>query len=106
MSNHLKPAGSFLAPGIGGTLVARRLVPDFLGFRRLVQVFAIDWLREGFPVERETSVLPEVEGAVAAARSRAAGIRARHRGREPNSFRLIDPTGAVVGTYKVVGHNE
>jgi hypothetical protein len=64
-------------------------------------VFAIDWLREGRPIERETSVLEKVEDAVAAARGRAAVIRARHRGREPDSFRLIDPTGAVLGTFKV-----
>jgi hypothetical protein len=68
---------------------------------RRYPVFAIDWLREGFPVERETLVLAKIEDAVAAARSRAAAVRARHRGREPDSFRLVDPTGAVLGTFKV-----
>jgi hypothetical protein len=61
-------------------------------------MFAIDWLRRGVPVERETSVATNVEDAIAAARTRADAVAARHRDREPDSFRLIDATGNVVLT--------
>jgi hypothetical protein len=64
-------------------------------------MFAIDWLRRGVPVERETSVLTDLEGAVVAARARADAITARHGGEEPDSFRVIDATGAIVGTFRL-----
>jgi len=49
-------------------------------------MFAIDWLKKGILVERETSVLPS-----AAAR--------RHPGQEPDTFRLMDATGKIVGLF-------
>jgi hypothetical protein len=61
-------------------------------------LFAIDWLRRGIPVERETSVLANAEDAIAAARARADVVAKRHPGQEPDSFRLIDATGTIVGT--------
>jgi hypothetical protein len=64
-------------------------------------MFAIDWLRRGVPVERETSVATNVEDAIAAARTRADAVAARLPNREPDSFRLIDATGSVVLTVKL-----
>jgi hypothetical protein len=64
-------------------------------------LFAIDWLRGGIPVERETSVLANAEDAIAAAKSRAREVAGRHPGREPDSFRLIDATGTIVGNFSV-----
>ncbi len=54
-------------------------------------LFAIDWLSRGVPVERETSVLTDLDAVVALTRSRAPEVAMRHPGREPDSFRL---TGA------------
>jgi hypothetical protein len=59
-------------------------------------LFAIDWLRRGIPVERETCVLTSKGEAIAAAQSRACEVATRHPGQEPDSFRLIDATGTIV----------
>jgi hypothetical protein len=64
-------------------------------------MFAIDWVRRGVPIERETSVSANVEDAIAAARTRADAVAARLPNREPDSFRLIDATGTVVMTVKL-----
>jgi hypothetical protein len=64
-------------------------------------LFAIDWLRGGIPVERETSVLANAEDAIAAARARADVVGTRHPGQEPDSFHLIDATGAIVGRSSI-----
>jgi hypothetical protein len=64
-------------------------------------LFAIDWLRGGIPVERETSVLANAEDAIAAARARADVVATRHPGQEPDSFRLIDATGTILGVFPV-----
>jgi hypothetical protein len=64
-------------------------------------LFAIDWLREGVPVERETSVLASAVDAIAAARARAGVVATRHPGREPDSLRLIDATGTILGVFRV-----
>jgi hypothetical protein len=64
-------------------------------------LFAIDWLRRGIPVERETSVLANAEDAIAAAKSRAHEVAMRHPGQEPDSFRLIDATGAILGSFSI-----
>jgi len=62
-------------------------------------LFAIDWLRRGIPVERETSVLANADDAIAAAKSRAREVATRHPGQEPDSFRLIDATGKILGIF-------
>jgi hypothetical protein len=62
-------------------------------------LFAIDWLHSGIPVERETSILANAEDAIAAAKSRAREVAMRHPGQEPDSFRLIDATGTIVGSF-------
>jgi hypothetical protein len=64
-------------------------------------LFAIDWLRRGIPVERETCVLMSKDQAIAAAKSRARGVATRHPGQEPDSFRLIDATGTIVGRSSI-----
>jgi len=65
------------------------------------RVFAIDWLRLGVRIKRETSVLTNAENAIAAARKNADVTVARHHGREPDSFRLVDETGTIVGVFRI-----
>jgi hypothetical protein len=62
-------------------------------------MFAIDWLKRGILVERETSVLPSAAEAVAAAKLRAHDVARRHPGQEPDTFRLMDATGKIVGVF-------
>jgi hypothetical protein len=104
---------ALIASGVAVALVANRSpeAPSYVPAPRLQfdaslwtrawTMFAIDWLRRGVPVERETSIVVSVEDAVAAARARADAIAARHSGEEPDSFRIIDPTGAIVGTFRL-----
>jgi hypothetical protein len=70
-------------------------------FAEETALFAIDWLRGGIPVERETSVLANAEEAIAAARARADVVATRHPGQEPDGFRLIDATGTILGVFRV-----
>jgi hypothetical protein len=63
-------------------------------------MFGIDWLRNGVPIDRESSVLSEAE-AVAAAKRRALDVVKRHPFREPDSFRLTDAAGRVVGVFLI-----
>jgi hypothetical protein len=63
-------------------------------------MFAVEWLRQGVPVERETSSLGNFADAVATTRSRAALVAARHPLKEPDGFRLMDSSGAVLITFK------
>jgi hypothetical protein len=63
-------------------------------------MFAVEWLRQGVTVEKETSAVANVADAVAAARARADAVVARHPREEPDGFRLIDPSGAVLITFK------
>jgi hypothetical protein len=62
-------------------------------------MFAIDWLKGGILVERETSVSPSAAEAIAAAKLRAHAVARRHPGQEPDTFRLIDATGKVLGVF-------
>jgi hypothetical protein len=62
-------------------------------------MFAIDWLRGGILVEREACVLTTKGEAIAAAKTRAHVVASRHSGREPDSFRLIDATGTILGIF-------
>jgi hypothetical protein len=62
-------------------------------------MFAIDWLKRGILVERETSVMPSAAEAVAAAKLRAHDVARRHPGQEPDTFRLMDATGKIVGVF-------
>jgi hypothetical protein len=60
---------------------------------------AIDWLKKGILVERETSVLPSAAEAVAAAKLRAHDVARRYLGQEPDTFRLMDATGKILGVF-------
>jgi hypothetical protein len=62
-------------------------------------LFAIDWLKKGILVEREPSILPSVAEAIAAAKMRARDVAGRHPGREPDTFRLVDATGKILGVF-------
>jgi hypothetical protein len=62
-------------------------------------VFGIDWLRNGIPIAKDTSVLQDEAEAVAEAMRRAVYVVQRHPGSEPDSFRLTDPTGRICGVF-------
>jgi hypothetical protein len=65
-------------------------------------MFAVEWLRRGRLVERESSALASLANAVTAARFRAAAVAARHPLEKPDSFRVFDDqTGATVLTVKL-----
>ncbi len=65
-------------------------------------MFAIEWLNQGVLVEKETSALANLADAVITTRARADMVAARNPRREPDSFRLIDSTGAILITFKFV----
>ena len=69
-------------------------------------MFAIDWLKKGILVERETSVLPSAAEAVSAAKLRARDVARRHPGQEPDTFRLMDATGKIVGVFPKNPNNQ
>ena len=62
-------------------------------------MFAIDWLKRGILVEKETSVLTSAAEAIAAAKLRAHDVARRHPGQEPDTFRLVDATGKILGVF-------
>jgi hypothetical protein len=71
-------------------------------------LFGIDWLRNGIPIAKETSILDdEAEAlddeaeAVAEARHRTAHVVQRHPGREPDCFRLTDASGRIRGVFSL-----
>jgi hypothetical protein len=64
-------------------------------------MFGIEWLRSGSPVEKGTSVLTSEVEVVAGAMSRALDTVKRHPGKEPDSFRLTDATGKIVGVFQL-----
>ena len=69
-------------------------------------MFAIDWLKKGILVERETSILPSAAEAVAAAKMRARDVARRHPGQEPDTFRVVDATGKIVGVFPKQSNNQ
>jgi hypothetical protein len=66
-----------------------------------MSMFGIEWLRNGVLVAKDTTVLADEAEAVANARSRAAGVAARHPKRRPDSFRLTEATGKVFGVFPI-----
>jgi hypothetical protein len=64
-------------------------------------MFAIDWLRRGVPVLREMSLEATVENAIAAAQARAGMIRVQLHDREPDTFRVVDAGGSIVGHFSL-----
>jgi len=78
----------------------------FIHSRQENELFAIDWLKKGILVERETSILPSAAEAVAAAKMRAHDVARRHPGQEPDTFRLMDATGKIVGVFPKIPNNQ
>jgi hypothetical protein len=68
-------------------------------------MFSVEWLRNGVPIAKETSAVANVADAVAAARARADVVVERHPREEPDTFRLIDPSGAVLITFKFLSEH-
>jgi hypothetical protein len=62
-------------------------------------LFAIDRLKSGIFVERETSVFPSAAGAIAAAKLRAHDVARRHPGQEPDTFSVMDSAGRILGVF-------
>jgi len=62
-------------------------------------MFAVEWLRQGSPIEKEISVLTSEIEVIVSAKRRAADVLKRHPGSEPDSFRLTDPTGKIVRAH-------
>jgi hypothetical protein len=63
------------------------------------ELFAIVWLKRGIVIETETSVLRSAAEAIAAAKLRAHDVARRHPGEEPDTFRLMDATGQILGVF-------
>jgi hypothetical protein len=74
------------------------VTPGILGGQE-IKLFAIDWLKRGILVEKETSVLTSAAEAIAAAKLRAHDVARRHPGQEPDTFRLVDATGRILGVF-------
>jgi myo-inositol-hexaphosphate 3-phosphohydrolase len=64
-----------------------------------IKLFAIVCLKGGIVVDTETSVLPSAAEAIAAAKLRAHDVARRHPGQEPDTFRLMDATGKILGLF-------
>jgi hypothetical protein len=64
-------------------------------------MFGIEWLRAGSSVEKETSVLPDQASVIASAQRRATDVARRLPRREPDSFRLTDVTGKLLGNFPI-----
>ena len=62
-------------------------------------MFGIHWLRGRALVEKQTSELPELADVLAATRSCARDVGARHPGNAPDSFKVFDGRGREVGQY-------
>ena len=69
-------------------------------------MFAIDWLKKGILVERETSTLPSAAEAIVAAKMRARDVARRHPGQEPDTFRVMDATGKILGVFPKIPSNQ
>ena len=64
-------------------------------------MFGIEWLRSGRPVYKEASVLTSEAEVTADAQKRAPDVAQRLRDQEPDSFRLTDATGKILGTFQL-----
>jgi hypothetical protein len=64
-------------------------------------MFGIEWLRGESTVERETSVLKNLQDVISSAENRATEVARRHPGNEPNGFRINDASGKEL-TYRAI----
>jgi hypothetical protein len=55
----------------------------------------------GVPVYKETSVLTNEAEVIARAKSGAHDVAKRHPEREPDGFRLTDPTGKILAVFAI-----
>jgi hypothetical protein len=95
-------AGRRIGVGLDRTAPSRR--PHLVcqcSWKLETVMFGIEWLRNGVPVHKETSVLTSAAEAIAAAKSRRRLVADRHPGREPDGFRLTDATGKILGVFPV-----
>jgi hypothetical protein len=63
-------------------------------------MFAVEWLKQGVLIDRETSALADLSDAVPTTRARVDLVTARHPLAEPDGFRLLDTSGSVLITFK------
>lgn len=66
-------------------------------------MFGIEWLNGASVVERETSMSPDLDRAVASAQSRSAAIRKMHGPSAPDRFRVYDHEGNEIGVIMIEG---
>jgi hypothetical protein len=70
---------------------------------RRLNMFSIEWLHNGAVAETETSLLQTVEEVIETARLRRVSLSIRLRDRAPDSYRLKDASGNVIGVYSIDG---
>jgi hypothetical protein len=63
-------------------------------------MFAVDWLKGGSPIERETIGGKDQTEAVAKCRKNAAAVAKRTQ-QQPDSFRLWDSSGRLLGVFSL-----
>jgi hypothetical protein len=67
------------------------------------RLFGVDWLRNGMLVRKDAVAADDVDEAIAVVREREPRmLSARRRERRPDSFRLVDATGKILGTFRVL----
>ena len=64
-------------------------------------MFTIEWLHRVETVDTTTTEASEIESVVLEARAHAADMAQKHAGKAPDNFRVMDASGAEVGTFSV-----
>ena len=64
-------------------------------------MWEIEWFRDGSSVQKETSDLTDEAEVIAQAKLRALEVAQHHVGHEPDSFRVTDATGKLVGEFRI-----
>ncbi len=64
-------------------------------------MFTIEWLHRADKVDSTTTQTSDMEKVVAEARAHAPDVAKKHAGKVPDNFRVLDSSGAEVGTYSV-----
>jgi hypothetical protein len=68
-----------------------------------LQLFGVHWLRNGVLVQKDAVAATNADGALAIVREREPRMLSlRRRERRPDSFRLTDATGAIVGVFRIL----
>ena len=66
-------------------------------------MFGIEWLNGASVVERETSMSPDLNMAIASAQSRSAAIRKMRGSSAPDRFRVYDHEGKEIRVIMIEG---